>query len=147
MHEGVCFYNAHQVYNTSNIFTNKTAEVYHRYVLTHPARATAECNRQPTKSKKPQHQGRTLSNPQQANKAHILKRKSLPAHTLPYHKSLSLNNCCIIILLACCDPSARCLSPDRRSLQATSLYLPCVRQEKENCKLKVVPAVVKRKRG
>lgn len=66
---------------------------------------------------------------------------------LPYHKSLSLNNCCIIILLECCYPSARCPSPDRRSLQATSLYLPCVRQEKENCKLEEVPAVVKRKRG
>lgn len=138
----------HLIYTMyANIFINKSTEVYYLSILIHPVCTATEFNLEQNKSKKLQHKGITLSNAQQANKADIFKRKLLPAHMLPYHKILSLNNCCIIILLECCYPSARCLSPDRRSLQATSLYLPCVRQEKENCKLEVIPAVVKRKRG
>lgn len=138
-------YNTH--YACINVFINKSTEVYYLFILIHPVCTATDFDLQQTKQKKLQHKGITLSNSQQANKADIFKIKSLPAHMLPYHKSLSLNNCCIIILPECCYPSARCLSPDRRSLQASSSYLPCVRQEKENCKLEKVPAVVKRKRG
>lgn len=63
----------------SNTFINKTTEVYYLYILIHPACIATEFNLQQTKSKKLQHKGITLSNPQQANKDDIFKRKLLPA--------------------------------------------------------------------
>lgn len=67
----VCMHLIYTMY--ANIFINKSTEVYYLSILIHPVCTATEFNLEQNKSKKLQHKGITLSNPQQANKADIFK--------------------------------------------------------------------------